>query len=71
MTVVARAGLLLTPEGVLIHRDLARIIDVSQVATLTLSLLTNVLATSIIAAKAWYVRAHGAFWKDLLTMCLD
>jgi hypothetical protein len=60
MTVVVRAALLLTPEGVPIHRDLARVIDISQVATLTLSLLTNVLATSIIYAKAWYVRAHDS-----------
>ncbi|KAI0245431.1 hypothetical protein BJV78DRAFT_1287866 [Lactifluus subvellereus] len=35
------------------HRTLAHIIDVADVSILGLSLLTNVLATSIIALKAW------------------
>jgi hypothetical protein len=54
--VAARVGLLITPEGAQSHQDLARIIDVAQVGNLALSLLTNVLATSIIAVKSWYVR---------------
>jgi hypothetical protein len=55
-TVVVRAGLLITPKGAQSHQNLARIIDVAQVSNLVLSLLTNVLATSIIAVKSWYVR---------------
>jgi hypothetical protein len=55
-TVVARAGLLITPEGAQSHKDLAHIIDITQVGNLVLSLLTNVFATSIIATKSWYVR---------------
>lgn len=57
ITVAARAGLLITPEGAWSHHDLAHIIDVAQVANLVLSLLTNALATSIIAVKSWYVRS--------------
>ena len=55
-TVVARAGLLITPEGAQSHKDLARIIDITQMSNLVLSLLTNVFATSIIATKSWCVR---------------
>ena len=54
-TVVVRAGLLATPGGAKIHQDFSRAIDVAQVTNLLLSLLTNVLATSIIATKTWYV----------------
>ncbi|KAF8482914.1 hypothetical protein DFH94DRAFT_627208 [Russula ochroleuca] len=54
--VAARVGLLITPEGAQSHQDLARIIDVAQVGNLALSLLTNVLATSIIAVKSWMYR---------------
>ncbi|KAH9998433.1 hypothetical protein BJV74DRAFT_904642 [Russula compacta] len=56
ITIAVRAGLLATPEGAKIHQDLARAIDVAQVSNLGLSLLTNVLATSIIATKAWKYR---------------
>jgi hypothetical protein len=51
-----RAGLLITPEGAHIHRVLALVIDFAQVSNLVLSLLTNVIATSIIATKSWCVR---------------
>jgi hypothetical protein len=54
-TVVVRAGLLITPEGADIHKVLARIIDIAQVSNLVLSLLTNIIATSIIATKSWCV----------------
>ena len=53
--VVARAGLFMTQEGTHIHILLARVIDIAQVSNLGLSLLTNVVATSIIAAKSWCV----------------
>ncbi|KAH9992592.1 hypothetical protein BJV77DRAFT_962219 [Russula vinacea] len=56
ITVAARAGLLITPEGAQSHHDLARIIDIAQVGNLALSLLTNALATSIIAVKCWIYR---------------
>lgn len=56
-TVAVRAALYLVPGGEG-HQILARIIDVTQVSTLGLSLLTNVLATSIISVKAWYVCGH-------------
>lgn len=65
ITVAARAGLLITPEGAQSHHDLARIIDIAQVGNLALSLLTNALATSIIAVKCWYVRGI----LDLLLTC--
>jgi len=55
-TVVVRAGLFLTPEDTQIHRNLAHVIDITQVADLTFSLLTNVLATSIIAVRTWKFR---------------
>ncbi|KAI0276617.1 hypothetical protein BGY98DRAFT_693311 [Russula aff. rugulosa BPL654] len=54
--VVARAGLFMTQEGTHIHILLARVIDIAQVSNLGLSLLTNVVATSIIAAKSWKYR---------------
>ncbi|KAH9961215.1 hypothetical protein BC827DRAFT_1155347 [Russula dissimulans] len=56
VTVAVRAGLFITPEYTQIHRNLAHIIDVTQVADLSLSLLTNVLATSIMAVEAWKYR---------------
>ncbi|KAI9508219.1 hypothetical protein F5148DRAFT_980146 [Russula earlei] len=56
ITVAVRAGLLITPEDVRIHRNLAQVIDVMQVADLGLSLLTNILATAIIGVKAWKYR---------------
>jgi hypothetical protein len=37
------------------HRHFTYIIDVTQMANLALSLLTNVFATFIMAVKAWYV----------------
>jgi hypothetical protein len=40
------------------RRHLTYIIDVTQMANLALSLLTNVFATSIMAVKAWYVPAR-------------
>jgi len=55
-TVGVRAALFIVPGGLKAHRILARIIDVAQVGNLGLSLLTNVLATSIIALKAWKYR---------------
>jgi len=55
-TVVVRAALFITAEHTQIHRNLADVIDVTQVADLTLSLLTNILATSIIAVEAWRYR---------------
>jgi hypothetical protein len=53
-TVVARAGLLITQEAQ-INKDLSLVIDIAQVSNLVLSLLTNVIATSIIATKSWCV----------------
>jgi len=67
-TVVVRAGLFITPEHTQIHRSLARVIDITQVADLAFSLLTNVIATSIIAVKTWYVDSAscGKFHIDSL-----
>ena len=48
---------LITPECAQSHKDLARIVDVTQVSNLVLSFLTNVLATSIIAIKSWCILA--------------
>jgi hypothetical protein len=45
-------------------------IDIGQVAHLTLSLLTNIFATSIIALKTWCVRVYGGFGKYFV-VCLD
>ena len=39
------------------HQILTQIVNIAQVSNLGLSLLTNILATSIIALKAWYVCA--------------
>ncbi|KAI0254091.1 hypothetical protein BJV78DRAFT_1371651 [Lactifluus subvellereus] len=55
-TVGVRGALFIVPGGLKAHRILARIIDIAQVSNLGLSLLTNVLATSIIAYKAWKYR---------------
>ncbi|KAF8502186.1 hypothetical protein F5888DRAFT_1176221 [Russula emetica] len=55
-TVVVRAGLFITSEGAQIHTVFSRVIDIAQVSNLALSLLTNVIATSIIAAKSWKYR---------------
>jgi len=56
LIVAARAGLLISSETAQSHRHLGRIIDVTQMANLALSLLTNIFATSIIAVKAWEYR---------------
>ena len=56
ITVAVRAGLLATPKGTRVHKELALIINIAQVSNLVLSLLTNVIATSIIASKSWCVR---------------
>ncbi|KAI0263148.1 hypothetical protein BGY98DRAFT_695802 [Russula aff. rugulosa BPL654] len=55
-TVVARAGLLITPEGAHTHIVLSSVLGIAQVSNLVLSLLTNVIATSIIATKSWKYR---------------
>ena len=58
MTVlVVRVGTFIAPEGTRISQDFTTIINFAQVSNLTLSLLTNVFATSIIATKSWYVRS--------------
>jgi hypothetical protein len=56
-TVVVRAALFAVPERFKDHRFLGHAIDVLQMSNLVLSLLTNVLATSIISFKAWCVCA--------------
>ncbi|KAI0254079.1 hypothetical protein BJV78DRAFT_105477 [Lactifluus subvellereus] len=48
-----RAALFIAPGGLKAHRKFARIINDAEAGNLGLSLLTNVLATSIIAYKAW------------------
>jgi hypothetical protein len=66
LTVVARTILLMAQEGVQIHRiALTHIVDITVVAHLVLSLLTNIVATSIIALKAWYVQHRRCRWKDV------
>jgi hypothetical protein len=61
MAVVVRAVLLSSKEGGQMHNVLARMIDVTQVAHQTFSLLTNIFATSIIALKAWCVCVDCVF----------
>ncbi|KAI0266909.1 hypothetical protein BGY98DRAFT_1102405 [Russula aff. rugulosa BPL654] len=43
-------------RGAHTHIVLSRVIDIAQVSNLVLSLLTNVIATSIIATKSWKYR---------------
>lgn len=66
-TVTARAGLFITPEMAHIHKVLAGIIDLAKVSNLVLSLLTNAVATSIIAIRSWCVRVIFKF--DLMLTC--
>lgn len=54
---VVRVGTFIAPGGTQISQDFTNIINFAQVSNLTLSLLTNVSATSIIATKSWYVRS--------------
>jgi hypothetical protein len=49
---------------------LSNTIDVAQVAHLALSLLINILATSIIALKAWCVRVDRVFRKHFVDRAL-
>ncbi|TCD60802.1 hypothetical protein EIP91_009502 [Steccherinum ochraceum] len=44
------------------HKKLSRAIDVTQVANLVLSLLTNILAVSIVSIKAWQ---HRRFFTEM------
>jgi len=53
---VVRVGLLIDPGGGRLFQVFTNIINVAQVSNLALSLLTNVSATSIIAAKSWKYR---------------
>ena len=62
-----RAGLFITPERAHIHKVLAGIIDLAKVSNLVLSLLTNAVATSIIAARSWCVRV--IFKLELMLTC--
>jgi len=57
-TVVVKVGLFITstPEMVQIHNVLIRITVIAQMSNLVLSLLTNAIATSIIAAESWKYR---------------
>jgi len=56
MAVAVRAALLMPEDNVRMHNALlTRMVDVTQVAHQAFSLLTNMLATSIIALKAWCV----------------
>jgi hypothetical protein len=61
MTLVVRAASLCFKEGGQMYNDLARMIDVTQVAHQTFSLLTNIFATSIMALKAWCVCVDCVF----------
>jgi hypothetical protein len=55
-SVVVMTWLLVNPEGAQTYRVLVLIINITQVSNLVLSLLTNAIATSIIATKTWCVR---------------
>jgi hypothetical protein len=60
MAVAVRAALLIPENDVWMHNALlTRMMDVTQVAHQAFSLLTNMLATSIIALKAWCVYVDG------------
>jgi hypothetical protein len=67
MVVAVRAALLISGDGVQMHDNalLTRMIDVTQVAHQVFSLLTNMLATSIIAFKAWCVGVFAKHFVDL------
>jgi hypothetical protein len=54
VTIAVRAALLTSLAGVRMHYSLLfHMIDGTQLVHLTISLLTNIIATSIIALKAW------------------
>jgi hypothetical protein len=62
MTVAERAIQLLLAskhENIPMETTLGHMINITQVAHLTLSLLINIFATSIITLKAWCVRVYG------------
>ena len=52
-----------------IHLTLVHVIDITQVANLTFSLLTNVPATSDIAVKTWYSAFCGKT-RSLMTRAM-
>jgi hypothetical protein len=45
-------------------------VNIIQVAQMTLSLIINIYATSIIALKAWCVSIHGIFGKHFVDRTL-
>lgn len=63
--IVVTAGLFMTPEGAHIHKLLRLIFSIAQVCNLVLSLLTNVISTSIIATTSWKYR------KSLISYNVD
>jgi hypothetical protein len=65
MTVVVRAIMLTSKDT-----QLFQINNITQMAYLSLSLLINIYATSIIALKAWCVRVDDVFGKHLVDRAL-
>ncbi|KAE9387126.1 hypothetical protein BT96DRAFT_838091, partial [Gymnopus androsaceus JB14] len=54
-TIVIRIALTATPaSNTTVNAHLSRAIDITQVANLALSLLTNLTATTTVSLKAWY-----------------
>ncbi|KAH8103609.1 hypothetical protein BXZ70DRAFT_742410 [Cristinia sonorae] len=60
-TIAIRIGLFVATKGQL-NKHLSRAIDITQVANLVFSLLTNFTATSIVALKAW---RHRRFFTEM------
>ena len=65
ITVALRVAIVISPDGPH-HILFVTMIDGTQLTHMTLSLLINISATSIIALKAWCVRIYGAFEKHIV-----
>lgn len=66
-TIVIRVILIVRTDHGLVSPQLSRAIDITQVANLAFTLLTNGSATGIISAKAWcvYFRSQAALFIQL------
>jgi hypothetical protein len=65
ITFVARAILLSSVSKPAEASTIIIVVTITEVAHLTLSLVINMFATSIIALKAWCARAFGVFYISL------
>ena len=70
MTITLRAVERFTEQRDQVHMLLKNMLDVTQVAYMTFSLLINIFATSIIALKAWCVRVGSVLGKVFVDFAL-